>query len=458
MKRIGIFIEHDIMIRHFIKSDVFHYLRGKYEIYYIFPESHKRVQTDISTLGLDNVYEIDIDLHRAYRMRRFYQLTVMKGIRKRKGSDKEVFQIMYKQMLGYRSFRPSNYTIDWIKSSWLVYPFVKFFYKFWLGEFKSLRSIIEKLNLDIIVHPTVLEGLFVNDLILLGKKLNIPTIYLMNSWDNPSTKSTMLGNPDKLLVWGEQTKNHANEFLKCPKDSIVLSGAAQFEIYKKNPKTTRNSYRDSLGLRQDEKLVCYAGSSKGLNEMHHLKILDEAIEDSVERVKILYRPHPWKAILEEEIPFFNNGFKHIVMDPFSKKNYMALLNKEMFQTELMKYDHTNTVIKSIDAMISPLSTIILEAAMFGIPISIYLGNEEIDKGSFMNIASQRTQFSEFYDIIDPVICKNKNDLWLTIIQLLFLSNDDEYCSRLKKKTEFFHEPTTKSYGEILHDTIESIIK
>ena len=96
--------------------------------------------------------------------------------------------------------------------------------------------------------------------------------------------------------------------------------------------------------------------------------------------------------------------------------------------------------------------------MFGIPISIYLGNEEIDKGSFMNIASQRTQFSEFYDIIDPVICKNKNDLWLTIIQLLFLSNDDEYCSRLKKKTEFFHEPTTKSYGEILHDTIESIIK
>ena len=70
----------------------------------------------------------------------------------------------------------------------------------------------------------------------------------MNSWDNPSTKSTMLGNPDKLLVWGEQTKNHANEFLKCPKDSIVLSGAAQFEIYKKNPKTTRNSYRDSLGI------------------------------------------------------------------------------------------------------------------------------------------------------------------------------------------------------------------
>ena len=75
---------------------------------------------------------------------------------------------------------------------------------------------------------------FVNDILEVSKNIGIPNIFLINSWDNPSTKSLMYGYPDRLFVWGEQTMKHANHFLNIPKKNIIISGAAQFEIYK-NP-------------------------------------------------------------------------------------------------------------------------------------------------------------------------------------------------------------------------------
>ena len=64
MKRIGIFIDHDIIIRHFIKSDVLSSLSDEYIVHYIFPENHKRVSTDVSKLGLENVDFVKVDSKR----------------------------------------------------------------------------------------------------------------------------------------------------------------------------------------------------------------------------------------------------------------------------------------------------------------------------------------------------------------------------------------------------------
>ena len=39
----------------------------------------------------------------------------------------------------------------------------------------------------------------------------------MNSWDNPSTKRSIVGNPDWFFVWGDQTKNHAIKYMNISK-------------------------------------------------------------------------------------------------------------------------------------------------------------------------------------------------------------------------------------------------
>src|SRR5438034_390593 len=88
------------------------------------------------------------------------------------------------------------------------------------GVLPSLEAAHEALlgeeKPDVIVHPTVLEGLFVSDLIRWGRAHGVPTVYLMNSWDNPAVKAVAVGAPDRLVVWGEHSKQVAHERLGVP--------------------------------------------------------------------------------------------------------------------------------------------------------------------------------------------------------------------------------------------------
>ena len=100
-----------------------------------------------------------------------------------------------------------------------------------IKKLNNLETVFKNQKTEIIIHPTVLDGIFCNDLILIGKRLSIKTIFIMNSWDNPSTKNALIYNPNYLFVWGNQTKNHAKKFLKMK--NIIKFGANQFDGIKK---------------------------------------------------------------------------------------------------------------------------------------------------------------------------------------------------------------------------------
>ena len=70
-----------------------------------------------------------------------------------------------------------------------------------IGKNIELENFIIKENPKLIIHPTVLNGIYVDDLIEIGKTLQIPTLYLMNSWDNTRVKNFSLKKPDHLFVW-----------------------------------------------------------------------------------------------------------------------------------------------------------------------------------------------------------------------------------------------------------------
>src|SRR5207253_7927493 len=145
-----------------------------------------------------------------------------------------------------------------------------------LGQNGALNNLLREERPDVIVHPTVLEGLFVSDLVHWGEANGKPTVFIMNSWDNPATKAMMLGYPDRLVVWGEQTKQHAIRHMNAPPESIVCLGAAQFDLYRRPPQEAPAEYKRRLGIPRERKVLLYAGSSNGLNETSHLIRLEEA--------------------------------------------------------------------------------------------------------------------------------------------------------------------------------------
>src|SRR2546428_13845442 len=85
-----------------------------------------------------------------------------------------------------------------------------------IGNDPALDTLLEEEKPDVLVHPTVLEGLFVSDLIRWGRVHRVPTVYLMNSWDNPAVKMVAVGAPDRLVGLGEQAKQGAPERLGIP--------------------------------------------------------------------------------------------------------------------------------------------------------------------------------------------------------------------------------------------------
>ena len=128
------------------------------------------------------------------------------------------------------------------------------------------------------LHPSVLAGVYVNDLVFIGNKFKIPVVLIMNSWDNPSSKRAVISNNYWLLVWGPQTKAHAMEIMNMSKERVIEFGAAQFDIYSEAPKKSKEeilSYHKVKDLNYPTLL--YAGSSKNTNEFAHLRIIDDAI-------------------------------------------------------------------------------------------------------------------------------------------------------------------------------------
>jgi Putative glycosyl/glycerophosphate transferases involved in teichoic acid biosynthesis TagF/TagB/EpsJ/RodC len=190
--------------------------------------------------------------------------------------------------------------------------------------------------------------------------------------------------------------------------------------------------------------------------MIHLKVLDDFISNENSLIKILYKPHPWKDKHKDEKNFFEYNFKNIIMDPFSIDNYEAIFKNKYFNLDLINQNNNIIVLKSIDALITPVSTILLEAAFLGKPIAVYLSNDNLDLKSHFNIASQRIQYTEFYSLIEPLLCESMDDIWPTIKKLLKLSDDMNYCNELKNKIQkcnFFNE---LPYSDLLENTINEL--
>jgi hypothetical protein len=250
MARVAVFIDHEIMIRHFLKSGVFELLEKEHDVTYVFPEKNKRVKTDPASLHLRNYKTVVVDADRVFLWQRLYQATALR--RARASVDKKLIFEFWRESLGNKPF---------LKSWFWSWPGTNDFYRWHIvrkaGRNAPLDRFLKEERVDAVVHPTVLAGLFVTDLVQWGRENKPPVIFLMNSWDNPSTKAMTMGYPDALVVWGDQTKAQAHTHLGIPNDQIYCFGAAQFDVYRKPPLMNREQL-----LRGKNAAVC--GLEQGL--------------------------------------------------------------------------------------------------------------------------------------------------------------------------------------------------
>ncbi len=456
MKKVQIFVDHDIIIRHFIQNHSFAELEKSFQVQYVFPHKHNRVKTDVTRFiqesGNVSIVWLPVNTARIAKLR--YLAKIQTFYRSYFGKDYGMIRQTWKTFMGKR-----EYAKVWLLSLRWIFPFYKKRFLASLPPCTELEQVIDAFKPDAILHPTVLEGLFISDLSALGKKKNIPFIALMNSWDNPSTKAMALDLPEWLVVWGEQSKNHAVQFLGMDPKQVKILGAAQFDVYRTPPEKSREEICASMEIDPNKKLILYAGSSKCVNEIKHLQELDQLIvEGKIPNAHVIFRPHPWRDPAPNEADFFDIPWKNVSMDPSMREFYSKPSAKEEVKVNLVSYNATHNILSAVDLVMSNMSTLMLEAALHGKPTLALMTETDLKDSTTLRLITQFYFFQEMLERLEIPSCREYRDLSRHCNALLEQGATEDFKTEKVRQVGYFVDLGKDSFPSQLRTFVQSLVR
>lgn len=200
-----------------------------------------------------------------------------------------------------------------------------------------------------------------------AKKLKIPTLAYIPSWDNISTKNRMVFKYDGYIVWNEQTKKELNDFYPHTKDMpVYVVGAPQFDVfYQERFYQTREDFCAHQNLDPNLPIIVYAiGSPNFLKERHGAAYIAKRVADGhLGSVQLLVRPHPIHD--NDEMRELFNPYRPRVRLQETPNAGKDLTKRT--QNELQIIEWVNTF-RHADVVVNLSSTVTVDAAIFDKPV------------------------------------------------------------------------------------------
>lgn len=143
----------------------------------------------------------------------------------------------------------------------------------------------------------------------LRKKLT-PWIQVAENWDNLSSKLCPSKSSDRLLVWGEQTKNHARDIHEFSEDRISVVGSPRFPNLAET-KLIISATKDT----NPTLTVFYAGYGGEHENYDWINDIKQALQKSrfKNQNSLTFRPHP-NSIRQFGVEYFESWEKNIKID------------------------------------------------------------------------------------------------------------------------------------------------
>jgi CDP-glycerol glycerophosphotransferase (TagB/SpsB family) len=110
----------------------------------------------------------------------------------------------------------------------------------------------------------------------------------------------------------------------------------------------------------------------------------------------------------------------------------------------------------VDAVVSPLSTIILEAAIHGKPVLCFLPEEESEARHFQMVAPM-IHFEDMYRMPQFLKARSLGQLVPSVEELLSKVGDRAFARELEKACSVFVEPFERSYSQRLNDFVSQLV-
>lgn len=136
-----------------------------------------------------------------------------------------------------------------------------------------------------------------------AKKLNIPTVVPVFSWDNLTTKGLFHLIPDLTLVWNEEQRGEAINIHGVPDENVFITGSPFFDKWFDAGKLLedRRIFCRRMGFDSAKPFFVYLGSSAKIarDETWLVQSIYNGLKthpkESIQNVGMLARPHPVNA-------------------------------------------------------------------------------------------------------------------------------------------------------------------
>jgi hypothetical protein len=449
--KILVFVDHAIIVRHFVDSGAFSQIVQAHDVRFVaLPEDHKRIKgADLSGIPGDRLLRLPECMPRSAIWTRIFQIEIL---RNGGAGQARALADHHRNAIGRKA--AWLYAVLGLPVVWPVYR------GFLLSKVRKLRNrpleeLLEREKPDVILHPTVLAGAYINDLVDICRSRGIPLVGIMNSWDNPSTKRATVGHLDWLLVWGEQTKDHAIRYMRMAPETVVRFGAAQLDLYREAPRVPRERTRAAYAVPPGGRILLYAGSSKGSDEYQHLEFLEGAIEaGKLPNLVVVYRPHPWGDCGKNGGRISAKRWKHVRFEK-SMVRYIEAAGCGKQPLTTPDYRDTHDILAATDILVSPVSTILLEASLNGIPNICLIDDIDADNW-FMEVSTRLEHLREYFETPEFLVAKSTGELVPKVEEALALLDDSAAAGRVKAAARYFVDGFAAPYAERLRAFVEDL--
>ena len=216
-------------------------------------------------------------------------------------------------------------------------------------------------------HPSLVVATHVHwlaeaDLICTAQALGLPTLGLVQSWDN--VHKGIRTRPERLAVWNEINKDEAARLEGYAPDKVYVIGAPQFDPYfAADTLWRREEFAAHFNLDPTRPILVLAtnGSYWNLDETYLMDWLMEQIAQGTisGRPQVICRLHPLSRLeyFQRYLQFPDVRLSYV-------SGYIPTLDFTMTREDVVMVAN---MLKYADVLITPGSTMTLEAAIFDTP-------------------------------------------------------------------------------------------
>lgn len=200
-----------------------------------------------------------------------------------------------------------------------------------------------------------------------AKKMNIPTLAYIPSWDNVTTKNRMVYKYDGYLVWNEKIKKELHEFYPHTNNKPVYTvGAPQFDIFRQEKfYLSREDFCRQQNLDPELPIIVYAIGSPNFLKEHYgaVELAKKVVEGKLGDVQLLIRPHPIHDNAEMSELF--DKYKPKVQLQKTPNAGKSLTLRTQDKIQIIEWVNT---FRHADVVVNLSSTVTVDAAIFEKPI------------------------------------------------------------------------------------------